>query len=294
MPDGNSLAGRFDWLAAMDMTTTVPCGADNNRSPAPSSTRVDHTALFYFELPQLDVADAAQLAEAVYPEVEFRVGTRISERCSDDELDAFGALMEAGDDERCARWLDEHVPDHTAIATAEMEAIIAETVATIDRTDAERGGEQRLRRARTIDKVDSAFLGRILDLQRREYVAVEAGLKFLHDRESRDTITFLLSVSDGGMFCLNSNSPSNFPPHRYPDLLAFVDRWNADHYLPKAHTIEVADAAAYGIVAEFAVPIAPGIHGQLVDHFVDVGVQTTCRMFDALPEIAANWRPSLL
>ena len=278
----------------MDMTTAVPCGADNNRSPSPSSTSVDLSALLYWELPQLDVADATELAQAVYPEVELRVGTRISERCSDDELDAFSALTEAGDDERCARWLDEHVPDHTAIATAEMETIIAEAVATIDRTDAERGGELRLRRARTIDKVDPAVLGRILDLQRREYVAVAAGLKFLHDRESRDTITFLLSVSDGGMFCLKSTYPSNFPPHRYPDLLAFVDRWNADHYLPKAHTIEVADAAASGIVAEFAVPIAPGTHGQLVDHFVDVGVQATCRMFDALPEIAATWQPTLL
>ena len=188
----------------MDTTRTAPSEPDNTPSPAPASNSVDLGSILYWELPQLDVAEANDLARAVYPEVEWRVGERISAGCSDDELEEFSELTDAGDDERCGRWLDEHVPDHPIIAAVEVEAIITETVATVDRAEVNLGSELRCRRARRIDRVGPAFLGRILDLQRRQYVVDGDELTFLHDGETAEPLRFELSVVSGGVLCLHS------------------------------------------------------------------------------------------
>lgn len=261
-----------------------------------TSDRLDLGSILYWELPQLNAAEAASLAEAVYPEVELRVGQCISARCTDAELEEFGALIDAGDDRTCARWLDEHVPDHPAITAAEVEALVAEAVATVERGDAATCHEPVPKRTRRIEGITLTLLERVLDFQRREYFRDGDVLVTVHERgaaQSVQSVLFRLHLV-GSRLCLQSTFPQPFPKDRNPDLLTFVHRWNATQYLPKGYVAAGVDEGDHNVVAQMVVPVAPGIHGQLLDHVIETGIGATCRMFDALAQAASEWQPTLL
>lgn len=260
-------------------------------STEPPADLLNLESVFYWELPQLDAAEASSLAKAVYPEVESRVGRRLSARCTATELEEIGALIDDGDDARCSRWLDEHVPEHPAITVAETEALIAETVAKVDQGDAGGDDGPSYRRTRRIERVDLRLLERVLDFRHREYDRDGDALVFLHEWGAQRA-PFRLRMA-GSAVCLQSTHPSEFPKRRHPELLTFAHRWNVGQYLPKAYTVGDLDGSAYTVVAEVVLPVAPGIHGQLIDHVVGTGIDATCRMFDALTEAAAEWEPTL-
>ena len=72
--------------------------------------------------------------ETLYPELESRVGKRLSAGLSDAQLTSFEVLLDADDNEGAARWLNTHVPRHPQIVAEESDRLIGEAVEWFART----------------------------------------------------------------------------------------------------------------------------------------------------------------
>ncbi len=70
--------------------------------------------------------DKRSLLAAVYEELELRVGVRLSQAMTGDQLAEFEALMDAGDELAAKQWLDMNMPDYTKIAPAVLGEMGAE------------------------------------------------------------------------------------------------------------------------------------------------------------------------
>ena len=62
--------------------------------------------------------DEQSLLVAIYEELELRVGIRLSEDVTSEQLAEFEALMAAGDEDGAKQWLDTDKPDYTEVAPA--------------------------------------------------------------------------------------------------------------------------------------------------------------------------------
>ena len=62
--------------------------------------------------------DKQSLLAAIYEELELRVGIRLSEARTSEQLAEFEALMAAGDEVGAKQWLDTNKPDYTEVAPA--------------------------------------------------------------------------------------------------------------------------------------------------------------------------------
>lgn len=59
----------------------------------------------------------------MYEELETRVGTRLAEDLSNEQLAVFEKLIEAGDDKGAVRWLEEHRPNYKQVVAEELEKL---------------------------------------------------------------------------------------------------------------------------------------------------------------------------
>jgi hypothetical protein len=66
--------------------------------------------------------------DTLYPELEQRVGERLSIGMSDSQLNEFEALVDAEDQEGATRWLTTHVPRYREIVAEESDRLIREAV----------------------------------------------------------------------------------------------------------------------------------------------------------------------
>lgn len=250
---------------------------------------LDIDSILYWELPQLDAGELASLTATVSSELETRVGERLSSLCTDDELAEFERLVDAEDDEMCANWLDEHIPHHHEIVRSVAHVLLAETLAAIEGKQQD-PAVSRLRRPR-IEPADRELLLRTLRFRQRRYAMDgDVAVVNLVCRPGIST-EVRLWMTDSGLLCVRSHLPFPAPEHR-PELLAFVHTWNREAYLPKTYTADASDGTC-DIVAELAIPLAPGVHGQLLDYIVSVCLGAMTRLFDELLEKAAEWQPPL-
>lgn len=66
--------------------------------------------------------------ETLFPELESRVGARLTIGLSDAQLNAFEALVDADDEDGASRWLADHIPHYPQIAGEESDRLIGEAV----------------------------------------------------------------------------------------------------------------------------------------------------------------------
>lgn len=79
------------------------------------------------DVPTELVADAWR--DALIPQLEFRVGTRMCAGLTDAQLHDFESLIDVGDEAGTTRWLDDHVPEYPRIVAEELDRLIADAVA---------------------------------------------------------------------------------------------------------------------------------------------------------------------
>jgi hypothetical protein len=71
----------------------------------------------------LSETDQASLLEAVTAELQFRVGTRLAEAMSSQQVDEFEALMSTGDDAAASEFLERVVPWRGEAGLEEIEVL---------------------------------------------------------------------------------------------------------------------------------------------------------------------------
>lgn len=71
--------------------------------------------------------------EHLLEELEMRVGTRLSEGMSDDQLSEFEKLIEARDEQGALAWLEDNRPNYKAVVGEELERLKQEVSSSKDR-----------------------------------------------------------------------------------------------------------------------------------------------------------------
>jgi hypothetical protein len=69
----------------------------------------------------------------LYEELELRVGTRLSEGMTDEQLGEFEKLIEANDDKGALQWLETNRPNYKQVVAEELEKLKQEVIANKDR-----------------------------------------------------------------------------------------------------------------------------------------------------------------
>ena len=77
-------------------------------------------SLGLFGLPS-NVANIA--LRVIYAGLEARVGLKLADAMSDDQLDEFEEFIEAGDEDAALHWLEQAFPDYPAVVDRELQAI---------------------------------------------------------------------------------------------------------------------------------------------------------------------------
>jgi uncharacterized protein DUF5663 len=87
-----------------------------------------------------DMPEDQKLAflQDLYEELELRVGTRLSEGMTDDQLGEFEKLIDASDDQGALKWLETNRPNYKQVVADELEKLKQEVSS---RKDAILGGE---------------------------------------------------------------------------------------------------------------------------------------------------------
>lgn len=68
----------------------------------------------------------------LYDELELRVGTRLSEGMSNELLEEFEKLIEAGNQQGALTWLETHRPNYKQVVAEELEKLKQEVIANKD------------------------------------------------------------------------------------------------------------------------------------------------------------------
>ena len=66
--------------------------------------------------------------DALYPELESRLGARMTVGLTDAQMKAFLALVDGGNDNGASEWLGVHVPNYPAIVGEELNRLVDEAV----------------------------------------------------------------------------------------------------------------------------------------------------------------------
>lgn len=68
----------------------------------------------------------------LYEELELRVGTRLSEGMSDDQLAEFEKLIDSNDEQGALAWLEQNRPNYKEVVADELEKLKQEVVTNRD------------------------------------------------------------------------------------------------------------------------------------------------------------------
>lgn len=69
----------------------------------------------------------------LYEELELRVGTRLSEGMSTNQLESFEKLVDAEDEDGALNWLESNRPDYKAVVAEELEKLKQEVISNKDK-----------------------------------------------------------------------------------------------------------------------------------------------------------------
>lgn len=64
-----------------------------------------------------------EFLQHLYEELELRVGTRLSEGMSDQQLSSFEKLIDGNDEDGALNWLESNRPDYKAVVAEELEKL---------------------------------------------------------------------------------------------------------------------------------------------------------------------------
>lgn len=88
--------------------------------------RIDDTLLEELGLASLPKPERDALLRQIYEMLEMRVGMRLAERMSDQQLDEFERFIETNDEAGALKWLESNFPDYKQVVADELEKLKGE------------------------------------------------------------------------------------------------------------------------------------------------------------------------
>lgn len=82
--------------------------------------RIDDTLLEEIGLISLPKQDRDQLLRQIYETLEMRVGMRLAERMTDQQLDEFERFIDTNDEAGALKWLETNFPDYKQVVADEL------------------------------------------------------------------------------------------------------------------------------------------------------------------------------
>lgn len=82
--------------------------------------RIDDTLLEEIGLISLPKPDRDQLLRQIYETLEMRVGMRLAERMTDQQLDEFESFIDTNDEAGALKWLETNFPDYKQVVADEL------------------------------------------------------------------------------------------------------------------------------------------------------------------------------
>ena len=88
--------------------------------------RIDNALLEELGLGALPVQEKQGLLKHIYETLEMRVGVRLADQMTNEQLDEFEKYFDAKDDEGAFRWLETNFPNYKEIVNDEFEKLKVE------------------------------------------------------------------------------------------------------------------------------------------------------------------------
>lgn len=88
--------------------------------------KLDNTLLEEIGLAALPAEEKSKMLAHIYETLEMRVGVRLAEQMSDQQLDEFEAFINANDEAGALRWLETTFPSYKEVVADEFEKLKAE------------------------------------------------------------------------------------------------------------------------------------------------------------------------
>jgi predicted RNA-binding Zn ribbon-like protein len=92
--------------------------------------KIDNNLLDQLGLGALPAAEKSGLLKHIYETLEMRVGMRLADQMSNEQLDEFEQYFNAQDDAGAFRWLETNFPNYKDIVADEFEKLKAEVAAS--------------------------------------------------------------------------------------------------------------------------------------------------------------------
>ncbi|MEX2006782.1 MAG: DUF5663 domain-containing protein [Candidatus Saccharimonadales bacterium] len=107
--------------------------------------KLDEDLLAQLGLAALPPEEKNKMLSHIYETLELRVGMKLAEQMSDDQLDEFEGFIDRNDEQGALKWLETNFPDYKKVVADELEKLKAEikaqAPAIVDATLA--GGESK-------------------------------------------------------------------------------------------------------------------------------------------------------
>lgn len=88
--------------------------------------RIDDSLLEELGLASLPKAERDQLLRQIYETLEMRVGMKLAERMSDQQLDEFERFIDTNDEAGALKWLETNFPDYKQVVADELDKLKVE------------------------------------------------------------------------------------------------------------------------------------------------------------------------
>jgi hypothetical protein len=88
--------------------------------------KIDDSLLEELGLIGLPKAERDKLLKQIYETLEMRVGMKLAERMSDQQLDEFERFIDTNDEAGALQWLETNFPDYKQVVASELEVLKAE------------------------------------------------------------------------------------------------------------------------------------------------------------------------
>lgn len=92
--------------------------------------KLDNTLLDELGLAALPAEEKNRMLAHIYETLEMRVGMKLAEQMSNDQLDAFEGFIDKNDEAGALNWLETNFPDYKKVVGSELEALKQEIKAS--------------------------------------------------------------------------------------------------------------------------------------------------------------------
>lgn len=88
--------------------------------------KLDNTLLEELGLGSLPAEEKNKMLNHIYETLEMRVGVKLAEQMSNDQLDEFEGFIDKNDEAGALKWLESNFPDYKTVVASELDKLKSE------------------------------------------------------------------------------------------------------------------------------------------------------------------------